>query len=132
MSDTETGLHLRTVWLLIGWGLIVFSIVVSLNNHGLSVISGNVNDKLIHMTGYAGLMLWFSQLYHAAKPRFVTAVLLIVMGIVLEFLQGLGGTRVFEVADMIANAAGVAAGGLLALTGLDRILSWFERRVIYR
>jgi len=34
----------------------------------------------------------------------------ILMGIALEFLQGMTGTRSFEVFDMVANSVGVALG----------------------
>ena len=132
MSDIEAGLRLRRLWLFIGWVLVMFSVTVSLNDGGLPVVSDNINDKLVHMTGYGGLMFWFAQIYFQNKSRLIAAALLITMGVVLEFIQGATGIRVFEVADMVANTAGVFVGGLLALMGLDKILLWFERRIIYR
>ena len=132
MSDQNPDLRLQGLWLIIGWVLVLFSITVSLNSSGVPVISDNFNDKLIHMTGYAGLMLWFAQIYHVLRTRLIIAVLLVLMGVVLEFIQGMGGIRVFEIADMVANTAGVVVGGFLAIIGLDKILTWFESRVIYR
>lgn len=66
-------------------------------------------------------MLWFSLLYRAAPARVSYAVGFTCLGIGLEFMQGTLGYRSFEVADMAANALGVAIGWAAALAG-PRIL----------
>ena len=48
----------------------------------------------------------------------------------LEFLQALTPYRTFEVADMIANAAGAALGWGLAQTPLRNALDWTERLLV--
>jgi VanZ family protein len=83
-------------------------------------------DKGQHIIAYAGLMWWFRQAF-AAPTRW--AILLIIMGVTLECLQGLSPYRTFEYGDMAANAIGVACGSLLASTPLGRTLIWVERRL---
>jgi len=107
-------------------------IYFSLNVGGLPGLNSFLHDKLSHLLGYSGLMLWFSQLYKTTKIRSLLAVLLACLGITLEYLQGIGGIRMFEVADMLANATGVALGWILAVAGMDRILGWFESRYLVR
>ena len=51
------------------------------------------------------------------------------MGIAIEYLQRATGYRTFEVADMIADAVGVATGWLLAPPRLPHVLQWIEGRV---
>ena len=107
-------------------------IYFSLNNTGMPVVSSFLHDKLSHILGYAGLMLWFVQLYKGRGMRSLIAVLLICLGMVLEYLQGIGGVRMFEVGDMLANASGVVVGWLVAVAGMDRVLAWFEGRFLVR
>ena len=64
-------------------------------------------DKLGHLAGYGVLMFWFAQLYARRMPW---AAAFVVMGVVLEFVQGWLGYRSFEILDMLANSAGVLLG----------------------
>jgi VanZ family protein len=73
-------------------------------------------DKLGHLLAYAGLMFWFCWLYRGWKIRSAYAVAWIALGIGLEFAQRATGYRSFELADMAANALGVLAGALAALS----------------
>ena len=52
----------------------------------------------------------------------------VAMGIGLEFLQGLTDYRTFEVADMMADAAGVSLGWLAAPPRLPEMLRYVEAR----
>ena len=70
-------------------------------------------DKLEHMFSYFLLMFWFAQLYHRKRTRNFYAVFFITLGVTLEILQGLGGVRMFEYADMLANTTGVVIGYIL-------------------
>jgi len=72
-------------------------------------------DKLQHGLAYAGLMFWFSLVYRRWRARFAFALLWILLGVALEFAQRATGYRSFEIADMAANALGVAAGAAAAL-----------------
>ena len=132
MVNQVNRLQYHQFWLFVGWSLVVMVIYFSLNVGGLPGLNSFLHDKLSHLLGYSGLMLWFSQLYKTTKIRSLLAVLLACLGITLEYLQGIGGIRMFEVADMLANATGVALGWILAVAGMDRILGWFESRYLVR
>ena len=65
-------------------------------------------------------MFWFCVLYRPLHVRTFYAVGFIAMGIALEFVQGWLGYRSFEVADMVANAVGVALGLTIAMIRILR------------
>jgi len=83
-------------------------------------------DKAVHFSVYAFLMLWFGQIYHERPVMLLIASGLVMMGILLEVLQGLGGYRTFEYADIAANAIGVASGFCVARTRFGGLLRAFE------
>lgn len=85
-------------------------------------------DKYEHMATYTLLMLWFGQL----SRHWLVAAVLILMGVSIELLQGMGGIRMFEWADIAANTFGVVLGSLLLLTPLSRTLSSVEQRLLIR
>jgi len=131
MSSKRTArLYYHQLWVVVGWTMICLTIYMSLTASGAVVVGSLLNDKVSHTLGYCCLMLWFTQIYKANGKRLLIALLFVAMGVVLEYLQGLGGVRMFEVADMAANTAGVFLGWLLASLGMDHILSWFEGRVL--
>jgi VanZ family protein len=106
-------LRFQRLWLAIGWALVLFVVYLSLAPHPIS-IPGAHGDKVGHVTAYATLMLWFAQLYPRLERRRVLAGAFIALGIGLEFAQLLTDTRTFEIADMLADGAGVALGWLAA------------------
>lgn len=68
-----------------------------------------INDKVEH--GLAYLSLAFLPALHESRRRLVfIAPALVALGVALEFGQLLSPGREFEIGDMIADAAGVAAG----------------------
>ncbi len=68
------------------------------------------SDKLEHIGSYALVMFWFCLLYRPRRARLAYALGFAALGIALEFVQGWLGYRDFELADMAADAAGVALG----------------------
>jgi VanZ family protein len=67
-------------------------------------------------------MFWFAFLYRRAPTRAAYAAGFVAMGVAIEFIQPFTG-RDFEVADMLADALGVALGW-----GAARLLSrWLPR-----
>ena len=84
-------------------------------------------DKYMHAFAYSALMVWFASLYAGRPRRLALAGALIGLGIALEFLQGLTDYRTFEIADMVADAAGVCAGWLCAPPRLPNFLAIAER-----
>lgn len=73
-------------------------------------------DKLGHFLAYGVLMFWFGFLYRSARARIGYALFWIAIGVALEFAQRATGYRSFELADMAADAFGVLAGALAALS----------------
>lgn len=118
-------------WLALGWIIVIAVIVLSLLSNPPIDVSIRFGDKVGHVMAYAVLMGWFVQLFHSRGLLIIHALLLIGMGIGLEFLQGYSG-RHFEYADMAANTIGVLFGTLLFFTPLQTLLLRFEERFISR
>ena len=121
-------MKLRGLWLVLGWLLVLFVIYVSVmpDPVQLPVVEG---DKFGHVLAYASLMSWFANLYELPARRMQFAIGFIALGIALEFVQQSTGYRSFEIADMAADAAGVAVGWLIAppripnyLQGMGKLL----------
>jgi len=123
-------LRFHHFWLVIGLSIVCLIIYLSLTTSGVPGLGGLLNDKVSHGLGYFGLMLWFAQIFMVNKIRFFIALAFIAMGVVLEFLQGYGGVRVYEVADMAANTTGVVLGWIAAIMGLDHILARVEQKLL--
>ena len=70
-------------------------------------------DKIIHFSGYFILSVTFVL---ALRPRWIVLSLvgLVAIGVAIEFLQRHTG-RQFDVTDMVADAIGVVAGGIVGL-----------------
>ena len=119
------------VWLVTGWILIAGAIVASLvPSHDLPSLGG-VSDKTEHIVGYAVLSLWFAGIYPRTRYPMI-GVCLLVMGIVIEGLQGamhLG--RQADLTDVYANTIGIVGGLLLALAWLGgwaiRVEGWTRK-----
>ncbi|HYX66324.1 MAG TPA: VanZ family protein [Burkholderiales bacterium] len=106
---------MRRACIAVGWALVAFILWASLTPSPPKIDFGiEQADKLGHAGAYAATMFWFAQLYVRGAVRLRYALGLIVLGIALEFIQGHVG-RDFEVADMVADAIGVALGWLAAL-----------------
>ena len=84
-------------------------------------------DKISHFIAYAVMMGWFIQLYSIFRTRMSYAVGFIVMGVVIEILQGMGPARMFEYADMLANSLGVLTILVLMNTRLNKAFLYFEQ-----
>jgi VanZ family protein len=88
-------------------------------------------DKLHHLLAYAGLMLMWSLATPQAtlRTQIKLAVLFMLMGVAIEFAQGLTPYRFFEWADALANATGVCIGWAAAAL-LMRVMpaNWFPRQ----
>jgi len=83
-------------------------------------------DKVAHLLAFAGLMGWFAQLVPRGR-WWRTGLALVALGVLIEFLQRWGGMRQFEVADMVADALGVAVGAGLARGPLGRFIRGWDR-----
>ena len=113
LSDKYKPLKYRSLYLYLGylWVLLTVYVCLAPNPPDTSVIE--FGDKIVHLLGYICLFLWFAQIY-SRQSHWRPAVGLVLLGIMIEFVQGQTGYRSFEVADMLANTTGVLIGWLLA------------------
>jgi VanZ family protein len=119
------------VWLGIGWLLVVLVCYFSLTSNPPDFnIKFQYIDKVGHFASYFVLMAWFAQLYKAFNTRLFYVLFFIVMGIMLEVLQGLGGARFFEYSDMVANTLGVVLAWFITKGQLKHALLLFENIVL--
>lgn len=90
-------------------------------------------DKLEHVLSYALLAWYAGALFVAHGTRIAATLGLIVLGIVLEWLQGQTNYRLADPYDALANAIGAVFGMVLAFTalgdGLQRLDAWLARRL---
>ena len=103
----------RRAGLALGWAwvaLIVYLSVTPSPPH----IDVEQSDKAGHLFLYAVPAFWFTALHEKNLIRFLSCAALLALGIALEFVQRGLGYRSFEIADMAADAVGVAAGYALA------------------
>ena len=114
-------LRYKKLWLTIGLLMIAFVVVETLTPSPIGT-GMHISDKILHIAGYFGMMGWFVQIFHNRKYQLLMAIGFISMGMMLELVQGWGGVRQYEVADMLANGTGVVLAWLLSLSGFRNIL----------
>lgn len=119
------------LWQVIGWGLVVTAVYLSLTPKPPEVDLGfSGEDKLFHLLTYGAMMGWFMQLYETPRWRGAYAVGFVLLGVLLEVGQWLGGVRHPEAADAVANSLGVVLGWMTGRTRLGVLLSHLERRLL--
>lgn len=124
-------LRYREAWLAGAFWLAALIAVASLLP-GQVVATVQVWDKLEHGGAYAVLTLWLVGM----TPRtgaWRAALFSIVFGALIEVAQGaLTNTRMFDLADLAANATGAAASLLVAWLGAagwaERVERWLVAR----
>jgi len=126
------GLRFENLWIAIGWALVALVIVASLMAvpkpiQSISLFQG---DKLAHVMAYFVLMGWFAQIYHAPRQRFHYVIGFVLLGVLLELLQGLGGIRQGDWLDMVANSVGVVLAWQLTKAHFADLLASFEQKVL--
>jgi len=121
-------LRFRKIWLAIGYGMIGVVILLSvMSDPPTPDIDLPSIDKLYHTLTYFLLMIWFAQIYHVNKQKYLWALFFIILGVALEYIQNYSPERYFELSDMVANTVGVIVGILLAGTALRNALVRIER-----
>ncbi|MFN7136985.1 MAG: VanZ family protein [Thermomonas sp.] len=92
-----------------------------------------VSDKTEHLTAYALLAAGAVQVFARRRSWAVACVLLVLMGIAIEFLQGaMGLGRTMDRYDALANTLGVLVGLATAFTPLRDALLWLDSRLFRR
>lgn len=119
------------LWLSIGWLMVFLLCYFSLVSNPPEIkFDLKYFDKVRHFIAYFILMFWFAQLYKTSKSRLFYFVFFIVMGVILEILQGMGGVRYFEYNDMLANSLGVMLAFLMTKGKFKTILLNFENKYL--
>ncbi|MEE8259483.1 MAG: VanZ family protein [Nitrospinaceae bacterium] len=118
-------LKFRRLWTLIGYGLVVLVVVLSLTPSLPPPVNFPWGDKVSHVLAYGVLMLWFAQLHPKARYGWL-ACCFIALGILLEVLQSQWATRSGEIWDVAANSLGTVLSWGLALMGMNTLLHQFE------
>jgi VanZ family protein len=104
-----TEFRFRRFWLAIGAVLVLLTIAGSLAP-SLPDTTFSLNDKLLHLFVYGVLGSWFGAIINAPGRVFSA---LLALGLSMELLQMLGGSRHAEYLDMVANACGALLGVML-------------------
>ncbi len=126
IQTPELNSRARKLWLVIGWLLVLLVIYLSLVPIAIEV-PVDEGDKFGHVAAYVVLMFWFSNCYETLNTRSRFAIGFVALGVGLEFVQGGTSYRTFEVADMAADAIGVALGWALAPPRLPNFLRSIEK-----
>jgi VanZ family protein len=86
-------------------------------------------DKLQHVLGHGALSAYATMLFAPARMRLVAALGLLLYGMGIEAAQaGWTSSREGDVADVVANAAGILLGQCVAFTRLSSLLVAIDRR----
>ncbi len=127
--QVETALRYKNMWRVIAYLIILVIIVLSLIPDPDKITPFSASDKLLHTLAYAVSMLWFGLCFKREK-LFIIATGLILLGIILEVIQGQTGYRTMSLYDIIANCAGVLVGLLLSFSPLSKSLQYIEQRFL--
>lgn len=112
-TDTELLPRFQVAWLALGWMLVLLLGAGSLSPSVPSA-AALVTDKVLHFGAYGALAFLFAGALGRRHWKRI-ALGLLLFGASLELLQQLlTETRMAEVLDLAANAAGIAAGLLVA------------------
>ena len=120
---TDNGLKLHKfryakLWLTLGWSLVAAVIFLSLWPKPPQPFEFEQSDKLSHIIAYLILTLWFANIYPQRSSQVQMSIGFFVMGVCLEFFQGMMQYRTFSYADMLANGIGIFLALYLAKTRL--------------
>jgi len=102
----------RSVWWTLGWLLVAVVAYLSLTSQPPDTGVEN-GDKYGHLLAYLSLMAWWGQL---SPHRNRLLLLFILMGALLEGIQGLIPERQTSLADLVANSSGALLGWLATRT----------------
>jgi VanZ family protein len=130
LVNAHPDLKLSFLWLSLGCVMVALVVYLSLTSSPVDTgLSFPYQDKVFHAFDYFVLMTWFAQIYHGRLQRNVIAVMLVIMGVMLEYLQSFDPNRYYEYADMLANSTGVVLGLLVTLTWVKNCLIRFEKLI---
>lgn len=118
------------LWLILGWAMVSAVVIMSVVPSPDVLVPLPASDKLVHLLAYSVLMLWFGCIYAPGKRYLILGLILMLIGVILELLQGMTPYRYFEYKDMIVNGLGVFIGWSLSLTRVSSFLIFVEQRIM--
>ena len=124
-------LRYTALWLVLGWALTIGAIVASLWPSNVHLRAMGLDDKLAHAGAYFVLMVWFAGVYSPRRYPLVAGLLLLLGGLI-EVLQGQLLHRLADPVDLLADGIGIAPGYAVALLGLGTWCSRFEALLLPR
>jgi VanZ family protein len=122
----EGVLRFKNIWRLLAYLFILVIIVLSLIPDPDKLTPFSASDKLMHALFYAVSMFWFGLCFKRER-LFGIGTGLILLGIVLELIQGQTGYRTMSLYDIIANCAGVLIGLAISFSRLSKSLQYIEQ-----
>ena len=123
-------LHYRKIWLLLGTVYIIIIFLASLTKVPETQIELGHTDKLVHFALYFILVGWFIQLYEKNSSRLFILLFAILLGLLIEFLQGMTSYRSFDYLDEVANSIGALCAFFLAQTSFSSILQNIDAWIV--
>jgi VanZ family protein len=127
MEKINPELKLRGFWLMTGYALVGLVVYLSMTSSPVKLNFGFMyQDKVFHALAYFALMFWFAQIYHEKIQRRMLVLIFLLQGLLMEYLQSMDSARTAELADMLANTAGVILAFVLTRRTLGRILIKIE------
>lgn len=125
----SAGLRRPRLWLA-GWiALQAATLVVCLLPMPAVPVAMAHFDKIEHLAGYALLAAYTVMLFPARRARWRGLAVVFALGAAIEALQSLVPWRSNDALDLVANAAGIALGALVAATPLRGALAWCDARL---
>lgn len=121
-------LHFARGWIAVGWLLVACITVASLVPPPAVTPGLPFVDKLVHLAAYLFVMAWFAQIWSSRRALAAHAFFLILLGVILELLQGSLGHRSADAVDAIANVGGVLLGRLTTRPPGSGLLERLETR----
>jgi len=88
-------------------------------------------DKWLHGITFVFLAIWFAGLYER-RSYLKIGLGLTLFGLLIEACQRLVTYRSSDILDIVADAAGISIGLVVAMAGLGGWSLWFENRFITR
>lgn len=122
----ERALRYSNLWQVIAYLIILSIIVLSLIPNPEKVTPFSASDKILHTLAYAAAMFWFGLCFRRGR-LFIIGIILIILGIIIEIIQGQTGYRTMSFYDVVANVTGIAIGLMLSFSRLSLTLQYIEK-----
>jgi len=121
--------HYRKAWHGIGFLMLLVTSVAFFIPIPAGAITFSWEDKIAHVVIFAGLALWFTQVY---RVKWQPLVLLVLYAGGVEIIQGFTSYRSMDALDFVADVAGMVVGVSLSLTVCANCLRAVDRALFKR